>query len=44
MPDHIKSIATPEFIRLTAENISARLARANLESQNDIRKNLIIIS
>ena len=36
MPDHSKSITTPEFNRLTAENFSARLAQENLESQNDI--------
>ena len=36
MPDHSKSITTPEFNRLRAENFSARLAQENLESQNDI--------
>ena len=35
-PDHSKYITTPEFNWLAAERFSARLAQANLASQNDI--------
>ena len=34
--DHDKYITTPEFNKLTAENVNARLAQANLASKNDI--------
>ena len=34
--DHDNYIATPEFNKLTAENFTARLAKANLASKNDI--------
>ena len=33
---HEKYITTPEFIKLTAENNTTRLAQANLASKNDI--------
>ena len=36
IPDHIKYITTPEFIKLTAENVSARLKQANLVSKTEI--------
>ena len=35
-PDHKKYITTSEFKKLTVENFTARLAQANLASQNDI--------
>ena len=34
--DHSKYITTPEFNKLTAETVAARLAQANLASKNDI--------
>ena len=34
--DHDKYIITPEFNELTSENVSARLAQANLTSKSDI--------
>ena len=34
--DHDKYITTPEFNKLTAENLDARLAQANLGSKSDI--------
>ena len=34
--DDSKYITTPEFNKLTAESIAARLAQANLASKNDI--------
>ena len=34
--DHDKYISTQEFNKLTAENITARVAQANLVSMNDI--------
>ena len=36
IPDHNKYIITPEFNKLTAENVTTRLAQANLASKNDI--------
>ena len=36
IPGHSKYITTPELNMLTAENIAARLAQANLASKNDI--------
>ena len=36
IPDYSKYIITPEFNKLTAQNFTARLAQANLESKNDI--------
>ena len=36
MPGHSKSITTPKFNKLTAENFVARLAQTNLTSKNDI--------
>ena len=32
---HDKQITTPEFNKLTAENVAARLAQANLSSKNN---------
>ena len=34
--DHVKCITTQEFIELTSEHFAARLAQANLKSNNDI--------
>ena len=34
--DHDKYIATPEFNKLKAKNVAARLAEANLASKSDI--------
>ena len=34
--DHVKYITTPEFNELTAENLTVRLARANLARKSDI--------
>ena len=34
--DHDKYITTPEFNKLTSENVTARLKQANLESKSDI--------
>ena len=36
IPDQSKCITTPEFNKLTAKNLTARLAQANLASKNDI--------
>ena len=36
IPEHSKYVITSEFNGLTAENITARLAQANLASKNDI--------
>ena len=36
MPDYSNYITTPQFKKLTAENFTARLAKANLASKNDI--------
>ena len=36
IPDHSKYITTPEFNKLTAENIAARLKQANLATKGDI--------
>ena len=34
--DHDKYITTPEFNKLTSENVTARLKQANLASKSDI--------
>ena len=34
--DHDTYITTPEFNKLTAENVAARLAQENLASENDV--------
>ena len=34
--DHDKYITTQEFVKLTSENFAAKLAQANLASENDI--------
>ena len=34
--DHDTYITTSEFNKLTAENVAARLAQANLASENDV--------
>ena len=36
IPDRRKYITTPEFNKLTAENLAARFEQANLECKNDI--------
>ena len=41
LPDHAKSITTPEFNELTAENFASRLKQANLVSKTDFDNKLI---
>ena len=36
IPDHTKYITTPEFNKLMAENVTARLKQANLATKGDI--------
>ena len=36
IPDHSKYITTPEFNKLTAENVTSRLKQANLASKGGI--------
>ena len=36
IPDHSKYITTPEFKKLTAENVTSRLKQANLASKGGI--------
>ena len=36
IPDHSKYTTTPEFNKLTAENVTARLKQANLATRGDI--------
>ena len=35
IPNHDKHVTTPEFIKLTAENFTARVKQANLETKID---------
>ena len=36
-PDHVKYITTPEFNKLAAENLAARLKQANLATRTNFR-------
>ena len=44
IPNHDKYITTPEFNKLTAESLAARLKQANLVTKTDIDKKLININ
>ena len=42
IPNHDKYITTPEFNKLTAESVAARLKQADLVNKTDIDKKLVI--